>query len=122
MPITPPEEIVYCVSTVKKMMDSGISFIFTDGHAVNGLTKFYDDGNVETLDKLIDFEAVKAKSWKSDIDLDLKRRKEAEFLAAGDLPADVIVGFVVYNELAKEKLQNMGILAEKIAVRAEYYF
>lgn len=35
---TPAEEIVYCVSTVQKIIDQRLEFVFTDGHAVDNFS------------------------------------------------------------------------------------
>jgi hypothetical protein len=55
-------------------------------------------------------------------DLDLKRRKEAEFLVADDIPLTALLGYVVYNDTTKTELINWGIPAETIVVRPNYYF
>jgi ssDNA thymidine ADP-ribosyltransferase, DarT len=119
---TPPVHIVYCVSSVQKMVDAKLDFMFTDGHAVDGLTSFYTSNEVENLKNLVDLEAVNVRFWKSETDLDLKRRKEAEFLVANDIPSNAIVGWVVFDETAKIKLEQMGIPSEKIAVKPDFYF
>jgi len=38
--ITLPEDIVYCVSNVQKIVDSKIGYLFTAGHAKDGYTSF----------------------------------------------------------------------------------
>src|SRR5690606_7425734 len=74
---TPPQNIVYCVSSVQKILDSDLDFVFTDGHAIDSLTSQFTSDKVLELEKLIDFEAVKTRDWNSETDLDLKRRKQA---------------------------------------------
>jgi len=120
--IIAPENIVYCVSSVQKMIDLKMKFVFTDEHAVNGLSNFYTSEDVKNINTLIDFQAIKAKFWKDENDLDLKRRKEAEFLAEGDIPVEAILGYAVYNRQAEMNLQSIGINAQKIVVRPDYYF
>ena len=56
------------------------------------------------------------------LDLDLKRRKEAELLIKTELPAKYIRGFVVYNNEAREQLINYGIDASMIAIKDSFYF
>jgi hypothetical protein len=58
----------------------------------------------------------------SDSDLDLKRRKEAEFLVLGDVPIAAIRGFYVFNERAKNILLESGVNEEQIVIRPDYYF
>lgn len=97
---TPAGNIVYCVSSVQKILDSQLGFVFTDGHAVDSFTTQYSLSEVEKLDTLLDWEAIKAKYWRSDTDLDLKRRKEAEFLVLGDIAIEFVLGYVVFNQQA----------------------
>lgn len=120
VPITSAEKIIYCISSVQKIIDLSLNFVFTDGHAVNTLSDFYAVEDIERMDTIIDFYAVKAQWWSDD--LDLKRRKEAEFLIANDVPIDAILGYAVYNEKAKIELNQLGIPLEKIVIRPNYYF
>ena len=76
---------------------------------------------VQRLDKL-DFKAIKARYWKDDTDLDLKRRKEAEFLVSGDLPVSAILGFIVFNENAKNRLLAVGLPDKQIHINSNAYF
>ncbi len=119
---TPPVDVVYCVTAVGKIMESGVTYYFSDGHAVNSLSTFYDSTMVNEMDKLVDFDAAKAKQWIDEKDLDLKRRKEAEFLIQQDLPPDYLLGFVCYNSISEQKLLSFGIPGNKISVRPNYYF
>lgn len=116
------EQIVYCVTSVQTIIDQGLSFIFTNGHAVDGLTEFFDQKDIGNLDHIIDQKAIMAKYWKDDQDLDLKRRKEAEFLVEPDLPPNTINGWVVYDNHAKSKLNTFGIDEHLIVVKPEFYF
>ena len=120
--VTPANDIVYCVSSVQKMVDHGLPFLFTDGHAVDGLSDFYEQKELPNIDEILDKRAIDATYWYKDDDLDLKRRKEAEFLVETDIPATAIIGWVVYNEGAKERLLTMGIPEEKIYVKPACYF
>lgn len=117
-----PEKIVYCVSCVEEIINHNLPYIFTDGHAVNGLTSFYTNNNISNIETLVDFKAVKAKYWRNENDLDLKRRKEAEFLVENDIPLSAIIGWIVYNENAKLVLESEGIVEELIYIRPICYF
>lgn len=119
---TPAQDIVYCVSSVQKILDHKLEFIFTDGHAVDGFTSQYSDADIENLDTLIDWNAVKAKFWKSETDLDLKRRKEAEFLVRQDIPLTALLGFVVYNQQSKDTMVAQGAATQQIHIQPGYYF
>ncbi len=115
-------EIVYCVSSVQRISDLNLSFLFTDGHAIPKFSKVYDKSRLNDIESLIDFQAVNAEFWNSKDDTDLKRRKEAEFLVLGDIPIDAILGYIVYDEIAKNQLVSFGISSEKITIRPQDYF
>lgn len=116
------EDIVYCVSTVEQILSHNLDFLFTDGHATDKLSSFYSSQDISSLENIIDWKAVKSIYWKNDIDLDLKRRKEAEFLVASDIPVSAIVGFAVYSDNSKKKLLEFGISETVIKIKREFYF
>ncbi len=119
----PPPDIVYCISTVAAISQNGLEFVFTDGHAVDGFTSFYTSADVNNIDQLIDKTAIQKKYWRSETDLDLKRRKEAEFLVLGDIPAEALLGFVVYNTTVGQQIKQMPQFGnKKFSVKPDYYF
>lgn len=122
VPSTPAENIVYCVSSVQKIIDLALDFVFTDGHAVDGFSTQYTNEDIQNIDSIIDKNAIKAKYWRDENDLDRKRRKEAEFLVFGDIAPDGVLGYVTYNENAKKRIIDFGADATKVVVRPEYYF
>ncbi|MBO0934329.1 type II toxin-antitoxin system toxin DNA ADP-ribosyl transferase DarT [Fibrella aquatilis] len=118
-----PEKIVYCISSVGDVTAcESVSFLFTDGHAFNGLSSCFTADRINEVNQLIDWKAIRSKYWQDENDLDLKRRMEAEFLLMGDLPASAIRGYVVYNLAAATTLVELGIAPEKVIVKPEYYF
>lgn len=119
---TSAEDIVYCVTTVQKIVDTGRDFVFTDGHANNSFSSQFGKEQVDDIPKVVDFKAAMAKYWNSEDDLDLKRRKEAEFLVFGDIPYTTVVAFVVYNQTTKNKLIAIGIDEDRVHVKSNYYF
>lgn len=91
------------------------------GNARSGGTEFYK--GVENLDK-VDFQAAGEKYW-GDKGKDYKRKKQAEVLRREKVVLDEVLGFVVYNDGAKRKLD--GILKQygvvkKVFVVPEYYY
>lgn len=119
---TPTEEIVYCITSVQQIINHLLDFLFTDGHAVDSFSSFYSLADINNIDQHIDQNAINRKYWKDENDLDLKRRKEAEFLVGNDIPNTAILGFAVYNETAKNRLIGFGIGANKIIVKTGFYF
>lgn len=119
---TNPQDIVYCVVSVKKVIDLNLFFRFTDGHAIDMLSMFYGYDSISKLDEIVDYEAVNARYWSNPLDLDKKRRKEAEFLIKGDVNVNAIVGFIVYDGATKDVVQSYGVPDEKVIVKRDCYF
>jgi len=119
---TNPEDIVYCISSIQKITDYNLKYLFTDGHAVDSYSSYFDSNDIVNIKTIVDFQAVKATYWRDDSDLDLKRRKEAEFLLSQDLPPGAIIGYYVYNDTTKKQLLSYGIDSNKIQVKPDYYF
>jgi hypothetical protein len=116
------ENIVYCVSSVQKIIDLQLDFVFTDGHAVDGFTTQYNVEDIQNIDTILDKNAINAKYWKDDNDLDRKRRKESEFLVFGDITCDGILGYITANENAKNRVVNFGADATKVHIKSQFYF
>lgn len=119
---TPAEKIVYCVCSVQKIIEQQLNFVFTDGHAVDSFSSLYSATDTNKIKMLLDFEAIEAKYWVDENDLDRKRRKEAEFLVEGDISKEAILGYITYNQSAKNKLIEFGALESKVYVKSTYYF
>lgn len=120
--VTPAEDIVYCITSVQQILNTNLDFVFTDGHAIEKLSTQYEPKDVVNIDKLLDFKAINDRNFKDPVDLDKKRRKQAEFLVDGDIPIQAILGYVVYNKKAQDKLIEMGIDIKKTVIKAGYYF
>lgn len=119
---TPAEKIVYCISSVQKIIDQQLDFVFTDGHAVDGFSSQYTLADIQNINTILDKNAINAKYWKDENDLDLKRRKEAEFLVLNDIPNESILGYITFNEDAKNKVISFGAEEVKVHIRSTYYF
>jgi len=119
---TSAENIVYCISSVQQIIDLKLDFVFTDGHAVDCFTTQYTPIDIPNIDKIIDQNAVMAKYWRDDNDLDLKRRKEAEFLVLGDIATEGVLGFLVYNQNAQNRMIDFGVETSKVQIKSSFYF
>ena len=117
-----PEKIVYCVIRLDDIVNNDVDCIFTDGHALSVLTLFYTRDKLPLINDIVNYDDVYSTQWNSEDDIDLKRRKEAELLVENDLPNSFIRGYVVYNEIAKQKLVELGIESTKIVISPSYYF
>ncbi len=119
---TTAEDIVYLVCPVNKIINSDCLYYFSDGHATDNMTTFYDKNRIKELPYLIDWDAVRASFWGGHENLNIKRKKQAEFLVSDDLPSKYLIGFVCYNEAAKNKLVNWGIDENKIKIIRKAYY
>tara|TARA_R110002051_G_scaffold137454_1_gene209959 strand:- start:1183 stop:1839 length:657 start_codon:yes stop_codon:yes gene_type:complete len=119
---TPAENIIYLACSISNVIQSEKIYYFSDGHATDNLSSFYDNSKVNELPNIIDWDSIRAPFWGGEENLNLKRKKQAELLVFGDLAAQFIVGFCCYNEDTKEKLVNMGIEKEKIKVVPKAYY
>jgi hypothetical protein len=116
-------DIVYCITTVSTIIKFKVDYLFSNGHAIDGFSEFYGPNDINDIDTIVDFSAVNKKYWNKEGDLDLKRRKEAEFLVLGDIPPEAVLGFAVYNDSCVQILQQMPNIAnKKIVVKPNYYF
>jgi hypothetical protein len=122
VPVTPAQDIVYCVTSVQKVIEGAQEFVYTNGHAVDSFSSQFGPQDVGNIENQVDFQAVKVRDWKSPTDLDLKRRMQAEFLLLGDLPFEAVLGFMVYNEPAKNRLLQFGVAENQIHINANAYF
>lgn len=104
-------EIVFIVCEVNNIVNNCAKWLFTDGHAKDALSNFYED--LKDLDKL-DWDLIKSQYWKNTReDNDRMRRKQAEFLVYNKVSLNCIRGLIVKSEERKleiEKIiQNLGL-------------
>lgn len=119
---TPASKIVYMVCSVSQLIKKEGDYYFSDGHATDNLTTFYDKNRIEDLPEIIDWKAVKESYWGGQDNLNLKRKKQAEFLVSEDIPPNLIFGFGCYDEAAKDSLIALGINENKIKVVPNAYY
>ena len=119
---TPAQDIVYLKCLLVDVISSCKSYFFSDVHATDKYVTFYDKSKLEDLPTLIDWNAVKSSYWGGEENLNIKRKKQAEFLVSDDVPSKCITAFGCYNEIAKQKLVAFGIEASKIKLIPKEYF
>ena len=95
VPRRPNEEIVILVSSLHRINELGIPFIYTDGHANYGWSNFYTD--IKHLDK-IDWSILQARDFRRDPNDPAKfERYQAEALIHSTLPINALLGMICYN-------------------------
>lgn len=117
-----PENIVYIACPVNDIINSNFTYYFSDGHATDNFTTFYDKSKIKELPSLINWKAIKTSYWGGHENLDLKRQKQAEFLISEDIPFHHIFGIGCYNQSAKDTLIKMGIDESKIKIITSAYY
>jgi hypothetical protein len=119
---TAPENIIYLVCALADVTNLPTTYYFTDGHATDRLTSFYDSSKLFDLPNIINWDAIKTRQWAGNDNLDIKRQKQAEFLVDSNIPSSFIVGFGCYNNQAKEKLTAFGCNSDKIKIIPQSYY
>lgn len=102
----PQHEIVYFVCKLDDVIAHCNEWVFTDGHAKNLLTSFFND-----LDDLsnVDWDMVREQYWRpTEEDHDRQRRKQAEFLVRNHVPAVCIEEIVVRDAIRKETIEQIA--------------
>lgn len=118
------EPLVYVVSTAEAIAHAGLAFVFSDGHGIAAYTSWYS--NMKDLGK-VDWKAVYAEQWKDTVeDMDLQRRKQAEFLVHGFCPWEVVQEIGVLNESARNRVMNIiaaySSYSVSVCVRSQWYY
>ncbi|HPA47534.1 MAG TPA: DUF4433 domain-containing protein [bacterium] len=89
-------DILYFVSSVEQVIAHKLPFVFADGHAAMGISRFFNDPN--DLNQ-IDWDIMEVQYWRdTDQDPDRKRRRQAEFLVKDFIPWDLFDMIGVFDE------------------------
>jgi hypothetical protein len=88
------DELVYLVTTIRAVQDSGIPWVKCDGNCATLTTDHYDDW--AQGEAAIDWNVMQARIWKNtDEDGDRKRRRSAELLVHQAFPIHLVSGIIV---------------------------
>jgi hypothetical protein len=98
-------EIIYLVSSIGKIVDSGSPWCFTEGHAVESMTRFFTD-LVHLAE--IDWNAVEAWDYRpTNSDPQRMRKKQAEFLVFAHVPWGCIESISVMDRVMLEQVEGV---------------
>jgi len=100
------EEILILVSSLPKLQEQGIPFVFTDRHAYTQLAEFSDD--IGQLDK-VDWPLLQQRNFKRNANDPVQiERYQAEALIHGHCPIDGLIGVVCYTDELKLSLEQQA--------------
>jgi len=116
-------DIIYLVSCVERVSESGLGYVFTDGHPIMAITTFYDD--LADLGK-VDWNLMKSGYWFDvESDPDRKRRRQAEFLVRDFVPWSLIEGIAVRSGEMVQRVESCicGIVERPaVGVKRDWYY
>lgn len=119
---TPQEEIVYLVSTIEKLEEIGIQYIFTDRHAKLDYATFY---NNHTDIKELDWDIIKSDTWGRQSGIQRKEIKQAECLIYKRLTLAGIIGIACKSQIMYDEVNRMmkraGMMIP-LKIKPEWYF
>jgi len=119
------EPLIYLKSTAQAVKQSGVGYVFSDGHGLASFTGWYDA--LCHLDE-VDWSIANERYWRdTDEDNDRKRRKQAEFLIYQFCPWALIQEIGVLNvrmrDIVQTHLDNApGAHRLVVTARPEWYY
>ncbi len=118
------DDIVYLVSHIDRIVELGLTFVFTDRNAYWQHADFSDD--IGRIDELVDWGLMEQTMWNNTPDeLDRRERRMAEFLVHRQVPWDALLGVAAFDEARSERaaqiLDSVGITTI-VRVRRGWYF
>ena len=118
------DEIVYLVTSVEKVVEGGLRFVFTDRNAALRIARYGDE--LEDLDDYVDWDLMKGLMWKNtDEEPDRQERRMAEFLVHGHVPWSAFIGMAARNDnICRQAEHALASVGAEILVtpRPEWYF
>lgn len=102
----PKQDILILVSSLHKVREAGIEFLFTDRHAYLVNAAFSDE--LDKLKEMVPWELLQARDFRKDPEDPAKsERYQAEALIHNHLPVETLSGIVTYNDKIKDEVQAL---------------
>jgi hypothetical protein len=119
----PNEDIVILVSSLYRVKDLGLPFLFTDSHAYSNLARYFDD--LTYLDH-IDWPLLQRRDFMRDPEDPGKlERYQAEGLVHRHVPLAALLGIMCYTDAVRDDIESkMRVqgLALPVHTRPNWYF
>ena len=105
------DKIVYLVTSIEKVVEERLRFVFTDRNAALGLARYGDD--LQDLDDYLDWELMEGPMWYDTAEEpDRMERRMAEFLVHGHVPWSAFIGVAARDDdkcrQAEHALSSVG--------------
>ena len=118
------DEIVYLVTSVEKVLDEHLRFVFTDRNAALRIAGYGD--KLADLDDYVDWDLMEGLMWNNtDEEPDRQERRMAEFLVHGHVPWTAFMGVAGRDDdkcrQAEQALSSVGI-ETTVRPRPNWYF
>jgi hypothetical protein len=97
-------EIIIFVSSIHKLRELGLRFVFTNQHAKAAATQFYPEGG--SLED-IDWAILRNRDFSRDDDVGKQVRYQAEALVYQQVPMPAILGISCFDEATKIRIEAM---------------
>lgn len=104
VPQKPLQDIVILVSSLRRLRQKKISFVFSDRHAYLKTAQFSDD--LDDLDRII-WPVLQVRDFKRD-DLDKFEKYQAEALVYEHVPVDALIGIACYNSTVRDHVRQLA--------------
>lgn len=119
-------DLVYLVSSIGSVVNDKLNYAFTDGHAAQNISSFFDD--LTDLNQ-IDWPLMKDKMWNNTLeDTDRTRRRQAEFLVKDFFPFQLVHKIGVFDESNKKyiisilKNNDKENMVKHVSIERYWYF
>lgn len=117
--------LVYLVSSVARVLDSGLSWVASDGNCASTVTTYTN--SEADLDSHVDWDLMDSTIWKAtEQDTDRPRRRMAELLVHRRFPLDTALGLAVSNEetalRVRDEIDASGRSVRFVEVRPRWYY
>lgn len=119
------DEVLYLVTSIERVAEHGLSFVYTDRNAALAFTEYSND--LDVIDSIVDWPLMEGRWFNNTSeDPDRKERRMAEFLVHGLVPWGAILGIAASTEARTGQvsalLASVGIDSLPVRTRAEWYF
>lgn len=124
VPAVPMREIIILVTSLPRLADQGVPFVYTDRHAY--LVNAHFSSSLDDLDTRIDWDILRNSNFSYDHrDPGKMERYQAEALVYQSLDFEHLLGILAYDQVRKDSIEaKIGLAGYSTSVRIDgrYFF